>query len=416
MGARKVDVLVVGGGIVGATMALELRVAGREVILVDRGEMGRGCSFGNAGWITPCFSMPLPQPGMFWKSIGWLLDPESPLYIKPSLDPLLARWLWYFTGAMNHRRFESSVKVLADLSKYSLDFYEKLAAGRDPGLGFSRKGLLMVSSTNEGVRFAREEMRLMAEQGISGRALEREELLEFEPALKPLVRGGVFFPDEAQAEPFQMVLAVLEEFARLGGRILPQAEVYDFVTESGRVIEVLSTQGRFAPELVVMATGSWSNEVARRLGLRVPILGGKGYSMNVDLRVKKPLRPIMIVEKKIAVTPRADSVRLAGTLELVNQDFSITPRRVRAIQRGAAEFLHLEGASEPTELWRGLRPCTPDGVPLIGFSEKHENLFLCTGHQMLGLQSAPGSARLAADLILRREPLTDPYPFRVERF
>jgi D-amino-acid dehydrogenase len=413
--AKKLDVLVIGGGIIGICTALELQKSGRQVVLIDRGEPGQGCSYGNAGWITPCFAMPLPQPGMFLKSIGWLLDPGSPLYIKPALDPMLLRWLWHFTLAMNQKRFKESIKVLTAISKYSLDFYEA-AGARTQDMGFEKKGLLLVSSTADGLRYAQTEMRVMAEQGIAGRFMEQEELLKFEPALRPIVKGGVFFPDEAHAEPYKMVTGLAAEFIQAGGQILAKSEVYDFVVSGSKITEVVTTQDRLSPELVVMATGSWSPEVGKRLGLDVPIMGGKGYSMSVRIQNKKPQRPIMIVERKIAITPRADSVRLAGTLELVNQDFSITPRRVRAIQEGAKEFLHMDGAEESLDLWRGLRPCTPDGVPLIGFAPKIENLFLCTGHQMLGLQSAPGSARLAADLILKRTPLTDPQPFRVDRF
>jgi D-amino-acid dehydrogenase len=167
---------------------------------------------------------------------------------------------------------------------------------------------------------------------------------------------------------------------------------------------------------VVLALGSWSPAIARRLRVSVPILGGKGYSLIVNEFEPKPRHPIMIVERKIAVTPRADSVRLAGTLELVNQDESITPRRVRAILKGSQEYMYVNESHEVREIWRGLRPCTPDGVPMIGLSGKWSNLFYNTGHQMLGLQSAPGSARLAADLILGRNPIADARPFRPQRF
>src|SRR5690606_24464143 len=126
--------------------------------------------------------------------------------------------------------------------------------------------------------------------------------------------------------------------------------------------------------------------------------------------------PMMIVDRKIAVTPRKNSLRLAGTLELVKVDFAITPRRVNAILKGSKEFLKIPQEFEIEELWRGLRPCTPDGVPMIGFSKKWSNLFICTGHQMLGLQSAPGSARLAGELIFDENTYVDSRPFAVDRF
>jgi D-amino-acid dehydrogenase len=266
-------------------------------------------------------------------------------------------------------------------------------------------------------------MRLMNERGISGRALSKEELLHFEPSLKPIVRGGVYFPNEAQAEPYATTVAINDEFIALGGQSLQSTEVFDFEMDGRRIKRVITTQGTFEAELVVLASGAWSKEMAAKLGGSIPILGGKGYSMQIQMHENKPRHPIMIVEKKIAVTPLRSptgaSVRLAGTLELVDQDLGISPNRVRGIHRGAQEYLHFDPQTEfdgARNIWRGLRPCTPDGVPVIGPSTRLDNLFYCAGHQLLGFQSAPGSARLAADLICRRDPLADPRPFRADRF
>lgn len=413
---RKVDVLVLGGGIIGASVARELQADGRKVTLVDRGQPGLGCSYGNAGWITPCFAMPLPQPGMFWKSIGWLLNPESPLYIKPEPNWLLARWMFGFLKAMNQKRMLESVAVLSEISKYSLQSYGELARRHPGAFGFDQKGLLMVSATGEGVRAAELEMRLMNERGIAGKSVSPDEIAAMEPALKPGLKGGVYFPSEAHAEPLATVQTMIQDFEALGGEVLSQTEVFDFNFSGGKISEVITTRGSFEPELVVLALGSWSRVLAKRLRVSVPVLGGKGYSMIIEDFSVKPQHPIMILERKIAVTPRADSVRIAGTLELVDQDDSISTRRVRAILRGSNEYMHVPAEPKIRELWRGLRPCTPDGVPMVGFSKRWSNLVYNTGHQMLGLQSAPGSGRLAADLIAGHRPLTDPRPFRPERF
>lgn len=416
MDTEKLDVLVIGGGIIGTSVARELQAAGRKVLLVDRGNIGTGCSYGNAGWVTPCFAMPLPQPGMFFKSIGWLFDKESPLHIQPQLNPVLFRWLWHFMLSMNQQKMRASVAVLADLSKYSLKFYQELSTRSKPSMSFEKRGLLLVSANQSGLDHAKLEMQVMQERGIPGEFLSQEALLAKEPALKSIVKGGVYFPEEAQVEPFATTQAVMEDFERLGGRTLPHTEVYDFEVGRGVITNVFTTRGNFSADLIVMATGSWSKDVLKRLKVSLPILGGKGYSMIVDQGARMPRHPIMIVERKIAVTPRADSIRLAGTLELVDQDMGISPTRLHAIYKGAQQYLHLEDVGSPREIWRGLRPCTPDGVPVIGPSKKISNLFYCTGHQLLGLQSAPGSARLAADLLLHREPIVNPYPFRAERF
>ncbi len=414
--ATKVDCLVIGAGIIGLSIAHELQKSGRQVLVIDKGEPGMGCSYGNAGWITPCFAMPLPQPGMFLKSIGWLLNPDSPLYIKPQPSWLLFRWMMGFLAAMNETRLRSAVAVLTDISKYSLTFYKELADRAPQTFGFDQKGLLMVSKGEDGLRAAEIEMQLMQERGIPGKLLNGEEVSALEPALKPGLKGGVYFPSEAHSEPLETVKALAREFEAAGGRIQTRTEVFDFGFEGSKITEVATTRGVFKSDLIVLATGTWSYPMAKRLRVSVPILGGKGYSLITNSFETKPTHPIMIVERKIAVTPRADSVRLAGTLELVNQDDSITSRRMNNILNGSQEYMHMQKGPEVREIWRGLRPCTPDGVPMIGYSKRWSNLFYNVGHQMLGLQSAPGSARLGADLILGRSPITDAKPFRPERF
>jgi D-amino-acid dehydrogenase len=412
----KSDVLIVGGGVIGLACAYELARRGVGVTVIDKGEMGHGCSYGNAGWITPCFAMPLPMPGMLLKSIGWLLDPDSPLYIKPAPSRLLAQWLVRFLLAMNHRQMERSVAALTEISKYSSDAYKKLEGETGHPFGLKQQGLLMAAQSKAGFKYAVEEMRLVADHGIPGRSLEVDELRAFEPALTGELAGGVFFPDEMHAEPLEVTRALAKGAQKHGAKLLSQTEIIDFQTEAGRIVSARTTRGIFKADQFVLALGAWSTPLASSLGLNVPVLGGKGYALITQPLSKNPSRPLMLVEKKVAVTPRDGTLRLAGTLELVKGDFLITPRRVDAIIRGAREFLSVPESFEYSEIWRGLRPCTPDGVPVIGYPKKHGNLLVCTGHQMLGLQSAPGSGRLAADLLTGQTPPFDPTPFRATRF
>ena len=413
---HKPDVIVLGAGIVGLSCALELARAGVRVRVLDKGEPGGGCSFGNAGWVTPCFALPLPQPGLFWKSFGWLLNPDSPLHIKPQPSVLLARWLFAFLRAMRVEQFRRSTQVMIELSRYTLKEYEELNARTQGALGLQRRGLLMAAQSRKGLGAACAEMKLVSEFGVRGEQLSAEAARQREPALVGHLDGAVIFPDEGHLEPHLAVQALVREAQALGVVIESGCEVYAWETGQGKITSVQTTAGARSADAYVLATGSWSTELSRELALRVPILGGKGYSLIVPPLQPSPQIPLMLLEKKIAVTPRDGSLRIAGTLELVNQDFSITKRRVRAIEKGAREFLNLPKSLQVRQLWRGLRPCTPDGVPMIGSAPNFSNLFLCCGHQMLGLQSAVGSGRLLADLLLHRPPVVDPRPFRVERF
>lgn len=413
-------VLVVGGGVIGMSAAYELAKRGVPVTVIDKGEPGFGCSYGNAGWMTPCFSMPLPMPGMLLKSIKWMLDPDSPLRIHPRPSWLLVSWLVRFLFSMNERKMLRSVSSLVEISKYSLDAYSKIAAETGHDYRFQQKGLLMAAQSQDGWNYAIQEMNLVARHGVPGRSLTAGELREFEPALTGKLAGGVFFPEEAHAEPLQVVRSLMEGAKKHGAKIHSQVELIDCETQDTpngkKIVSVRTTKGVFKADQYLFATGSWSTGVGRALGLSIPIMGGKGYAFITQPLNPNPQRPLMLVEKKVAVTPRDGTLRLAGTLELVNNDYSITPRRIDAIVKGAREFLNVPQDFEYTELWRGLRPCSPDGVPLIGRPRRYTNLTISTGHQMLGLQSAPGSAVLAAELLLGQKPSFDPKPFNPDRF
>lgn len=246
--------------------------------------------------------------------------------------------------------------------------------------------------------------------------LDAEGVRRLEPAVEGEIEGGVYYPEEAHLQPLAAVQAIAERARRSGVCFGSGVEVFDFDVSGSRVREVMTTRGRISAGEVILATGAWSMSLARRLDLRIPVLGGKGYSMMVRAPSPAPRIPMMILERKVAVTPYGDELRLAGTLELVDGDHSISPRRVASIHRGAASVLALPEAGPVDRVWRGLRPCTPDGLPIIGRAPSLENLFIATGHQMLGVQTGPATGRLAADLVLGREPTFDPAPFRPERF
>lgn len=409
-------VIVVGGGIIGVSVALELAKAGAEVTLIEKNKIGHGCSFGNAGWMTPCFAMPLPMPGMLLKSMKWLLNPEGPLYIRPDLDMTLMRWLWTFMRSMNWAQAEKSIAALVELSKFSLEEYKKLAQEFPQDFGFEQKGLLMIGQTDEGVRLAEEELSLVNRYGVAGRRLNKAEILKLEPALKDDFLGGVYFPNEAHAEPLLVVETIAKKALSLGVKILEYTEVLGFEESQGKISVLNTNQGPLSADEFVFALGSWSLVWAKKFRLNIPILGGKGYSMILPKLEKQPQHPIMVIDKKIAITPRSQSLRIAGTLELVRQDFSITERRVNAIVRGASTVLHLPEKPQIQEVWRGLRPCTPDGVPMIGYHHQIKNLFLTTGHQMLGLQSGIGTGVLAAQMITAQKTFMNPQIFDVNRF
>ncbi len=411
-----VDVAVIGGGVVGIACARELARRGAQVLVLERDRVGHACSFGNAGWLTPSLSLPLANPGVVWKSLGWMLDPESPLYIQPRIDPGFLRWLAGFLLAARRDRFERGAAALLELCRVSVDLWEELAGQVPERFGFARRGMIAVYQRQAGLEAARGMIELVRRNGIRAERWSAEEVREREPAVVGEQVGGWYFPDDAHCEPYPAVQALTAEARRAGVAIAEETEVYAFSGHAPRPHRLTTTRGPVTAAEIVLAAGAWSEELGRALGLRVPILGAKGYSLVLPRLEPHPTRSIYLIDRKIAVNPHADALRLSGTLELVRHDSSINQRRVDVILRGAQKMLAIPHPPVVTEVWRGLRPCAPDGMPLIGRARGRKDVWLATGHQMTGLKTALGTARLLAELMSGAAPSFDPAPFRADRY
>lgn len=410
------DVLVVGGGVIGVASAYELARRGAAVTVIERDRIGAACSHGNAGLLTPAVSLPLAAPGLFPKALFWLFDSASPLYIepRPSLD--LVRWLSGFLAATSRRRFERGAAALVELSLRSVEFWAELARRGPERFGFRATGLLQVYESAASFAAGRGRAELVAKLGVPFESWTAAELAAREPALRGPLGGAYFFPNDAHCEPDLAVAALAAEARRSGVRFVEGAEAWRFHRDGGRVTAVETTRGAFRASEVVLATGAWSKRVAAELDVRVPMLGAKGYTLLLPPVPTMPRRALQLADRKIAVTPHDDKLRLSGTLELVDADFSITKSRVASILAGARAALDLPEPIEPMEVWRGLRPTVPDGLPMIGRAKGLANLWLATGHQMTGLKTAPATGRLLAELMTGEKPSLDPAPFRPDRY
>jgi D-amino-acid dehydrogenase len=410
------DVVVIGGGVVGVSCARELAMRGAKVTVLERDRVGYGCSFGNAGWLTPSLAAPLANPAMLMKSFRWMFDPESPLYIQPRFDAAYLRWLAEFLLASRTAKYERGTASLVELCRVSVDLWEELSKRSAVPFGFERHGLLTVYEKADSLDHAKGSIDLVARSGIRAESWSADEVREREPAVVGSQVGGYFFPDDAHCEPYAAVRAMAAEAEAAGATFVEGAEVFG-ISGTGAAPRVLkTTRGEVKAERLVVATGPWSEQLGAMLDLRIPVLGAKGYSLLLPRANPHPTRSIYLIERKVAVNPHADALRIAGTLELVRNDFSINQRRVDVILRGAKAMLNLGDAPAARETWRGLRPCTPDGMPLIGRARGGCPVWLATGHQMAGLKTAPGTAVLLAQLMSGETPRFDPEPFRADRY
>lgn len=412
----EMDVLVIGGGAIGVCSAYYLAKQGFRVSVVEQGEIASGCSGANAGLIVPSFVIPLAAPSPLRKGLKWILKPESPFYVKLRFDQALFYWLWQFRKACKQQQMLQGISVLRDLNYASLELFDQLIAGESLTCNYRHDGWLMVYKTHQGFREAQEEVHLLRAYDIEFKILDVDETLKMEPTLQPEICGGIFFLEDAHLDPEKFVQALIERLREQGVNILTKTEVLNFEKSNGCVTTVRTTRGDFRPKQIVLAAGAWSPGLVKNLGLRLPLLPAKGYSISIKRPEACPAIPLYLSEAKVAVTPLEDSLRFAGMMELTGMDFSINLGRVDTIKRAVRDYLgHVENL-DIGEIKCGLRPCTPDGLPIIGCFPGYKNLIIATGHGLLGITLAPITGKLISQLACEQTPEVDLTPLRATRF
>ena len=414
--SERPDVLVVGGGVVGVCTAHSLIERGVRTTLLERGEICSGASHGNGGWIFPSESAPIPGPGVIREALPWLLDPESPFWIRPRASLALLRWLWDFRRACNASAVRESFRLRRALSLASLERFSEFAKTLNFDFGFTQRGLALIFRTAKAMRDAQHNVDLLEAAGGSAKWLAVEELRERVSSLSPDLAGGLEFPDDAHLTPDDFVRGLAADVARRGAAIETHTEVLGVEWSRRGPVRVRTTRGDFRADEVVLAAGAWTPELTRGLGLRVPVEAAKGYSITVERPENHPDLPLALVEGRIFVTPMGSRLRFGGTLELAGLDMRMNQRRVDALARSVRSYLPGLPRTPTVEIWRGLRPLTPDDLPILGRPAGTSGLILATGHGMSGISQGPISGELIAQLASGETPEIDLTPFSPDRF
>jgi D-amino-acid dehydrogenase len=307
------------------------------------------------------------------------------------------------------------LQALAELNRQVVPLTRELVERYGLDCQYEQRGITYVFRTEAGFEKGIRECELLHEHGIPGEILQREAVHTREPVLSDDVCGGVFYPGEADCVPDQFVKQLAARLPQLGVRILTDTEVERFEVSGREITAVATSAGTIQPENVILAAGSWTLVQARKLGLQLPMEPGKGYSVTLRRQPGIPKQPLNLSEAKVGVTPWQDTIRFAGTMELAGLQLKINQRRVDAIIREAKRFLPQFQAEDVLETWTGMRPMCSDGLPIIGRTSKLKNLFLATGHGMLGLTQAVVTGRLVADLVTSQRPLVPVEPFSPDR-
>lgn len=405
-------ILILGGGVIGLSAAYYCARRGFAVTVVDRNpEQRDGCSFGNAGMVVPSHFIPLAAPGMVELGLKWMWNPESPFWIKPRLDLDLMNWGYLFWRACSPEHVARSAPLLRDLSLASRSEFEELAGLPDNDFGLVKKGLLMLCKTQHGLDDEARAAERACELGIPAEVLDAKQTAALDPGATLDVAGSVFFPKDCHLTPGRFMAGLKQQAEKLGVKFVWNREVADFRLERDRSLCAarLSDDTEIEADEFVLAGGSWSPTVAAKLALELPMQAGKGYSLTLPNPRQLPQLCTILTEARVAVTPMGSSLRVGGTMEIAGLNEDINPVRVRGIVKALPKYYPAFRAEdfEGIQPWRGLRPCSPDGLPYVGRTARFANLTLATGHAMMGLSLAPITGKLVGQILANERPTMD---------
>lgn len=393
-------VVVVGGGLVGLASAYYLAKAGRKVTVIERdSSLLSGCSEGNAGMVVPSHFIPLAAPGVIGQGLKWMLNPKSPFFLRPRLDVDLARWVWLFFRHANAGHVSRSEELLRDISLESRRLHQQLA--KDEGFELIERGLLMLCQSEKGLAEEGEVVESAHRLGLKAEIFDKARLQEFEPGTAINAIGGVWWEQDCHLSPLNFVAALRKGIENSGGLFL-EGEAVDFTRQGETVTGITTASGETVTgDRIILAGGMATLELARKLKIKMPMQGGKGYSLTLK-EPKKALRLCSLLkEGRVAVTPMGNTLRVAGTMEICGSDTSLSPARLEGIIESFCRF-YPDFSKEDfagIEPWIGLRPCSPDGLPYLGNLPGQERVIAATGHSMMGLSLAPVTGWLVEKLV-----------------
>lgn len=400
------NIIVIGGGIIGLSCAYYLQKDGHTVTVIDKSDMSGGASYVNAGYLTPSHIIPLASPGMMAKGLRYMFNSSSPFYMKPRVDFDFMKWAWQFNRSATRANVEKAIPLIKDINLLSMDLFSAMHQSGELGnFQLEKQGLLMLfKNTREGEK-ERVVMQQAIDIGLNARELTRTELDRIQPNLNRSIQGAIHYECDAHTSPVEFMEKLKEYLAAQGVAIKMNEEVIGFTVKGSSITSVKTATRSYPAEEVVLASGSWSQGLAKKLSLQLSVQPGKGYRINVARPTGVKL-PAILMEAKVAVTPMTGFTRFAGTMELSGINHTIHGKRVQAIARAASGYYDgLEiTQGELQEAQCGLRPVSPDGLPYIGRISHYKNLAVATGHAMMGWSLGPATGKLISQVISNKKP------------
>lgn len=393
-------VAVVGAGMVGLATAWFLQERGAEVTVFESAGVGAGSSWGNAGWLTPGLATPLPEPSVLRYGAKAVLSPASPVYVPPSANAALIRFLFGFARNSTSSRWTGAMDKLVPINRLALESFDLLADGGVAAPTVEATSFMAAFRRAQDSADLRGELEQIqhAGQGIEFEMLTGDEARAVEPTLSDNIGAAIRLHGQRYITPGTYVAALAESVRSRGGTIHTETPV-NSIRPAGEGVRLSTADGgSYRYGAVVIATGAWLNRLARGFGVRSRVQAGRGYSFSVPVQTP-PAGPIYLPAQRVACTPVGERLRVAGMMEFRQPDAALDQRRVRAIVDAAQPLLRGVDLDAREDEWVGSRPCTTDGLPLIG-TTRMPRVFVAGGHGMWGITLGPATGRLLAEQIM----------------
>ena len=411
---EKVDVTIVGAGIVGICCALSLQEKGKTVRLVDKDAPGQGASHGNAGVISPWSCVPQSLPGLWKKVPGWVLDPDGPVSVRPGYLPKLAPWALKFLRAGQIDKVKAISDAMAVLTRSNVDIYRRHLAGTGHEDLLRHAWYVHVYRDAAAASLDDLDWRLRAAHDAPVEVVNGDQLREIEPCLSKKYQAAILIKDQARAvSPGRLGSVLADKVRSLGGEFV-QARVHR-LAPSDTGWTVACDRGDLHSAQVVAAAGAWSMQLLNPLGVQVPLEAERGYHLLFRNPGVALSHSIMEVEDKFVTSSMEMGVRSAGTAEFAGLDAPPNYARARMLARQTKRMLP-DLNIEDTEEWMGVRPSLPDSLPCIDEIRGRPGLYAAFGHSHYGLGMAPMTGRIVADLVTNTIPNFDIAPYSSTRF
>ena len=398
-------VVIIGGGIIGLCSAYYLQKEGHQVIIVDQSNLDSGASYVNAGYLSPSHIIPLSAPGVMKKGLKWMFNKSSPLYIKPRLDLDFLKWTLAFNRSCNAKHVKKVIPSIKNITLLSQDLYEDIKRDENFSFHYEKKGLLMLCRTEKVLEAEIETALIAKKEGLDAKEISLKELKQLEPKVELNVKGATYYKCDSHTTPHEFMEEMKTHLKNNGVVFYTNEKVEDIKVEDQKISAVKTNKQIINADEFVLAAGSWSAFLNKKLGFNLLIQAGKGYRINTEKQTNISI-PAILAEAKVAVTPMHGFTRFAGTMEIAGINHDINKVRVEAIANATKRYypeINLT-SEEKDKAACGLRPVSPDGLPYIGKSSKCKNLTIATGHAMMGWSMGTATGKLVSEIISEQKP------------